>query len=142
MKRRWASTLAICLSLVAAPQQAAAAGLRFVDATESAGLPVARGTSWGSTIADINGDGWADVLLNRHTQPPAMYTGGPAGFSELALPWPAPVDRTTAPGARRTATADRTCSARRGRSAAPAMDRTSCGSTCPTVSSSRLTRTA
>jgi hypothetical protein len=79
--------------LLAMPQQAAAAGLRFADATESAGLPVARATSWGSTIADFDGDGWPDVLLNRHTQPPVLFTGGPGGFSELALPWPAPVDR-------------------------------------------------
>jgi len=86
-----ATTLGVLLTT--GQPAAAAASPRFVDATASAGLPVAPATSWGSSIADIDGDGWPDLLLNRHTQPPVMYTGGPAGFSELALPWPAPMDR-------------------------------------------------
>lgn len=80
-------------ALLTMPQQAAAAGPHFIDATAAAGLPAAAATSWGTAIADVNGDGWPDVLLNRHTQPPVLYTGGPGGLTELALPWPAPMDR-------------------------------------------------
>ena len=80
-------------ALLAMPQPAAAASLYFSDATAAAGLPSTDATSWGSAIADIDGDGWPDVLLGRHTDPPVLFTGGPSGFSELALPWPAPMDR-------------------------------------------------
>jgi hypothetical protein len=84
--------LAIGLSLVAA-QPAAAVGPKFTDATAAAGLPTDARTSWGTSIADVNGDGWPDMLFNRHTQPPALFLGGPTGFTEAAIEWPWPMDR-------------------------------------------------
>jgi hypothetical protein len=93
VKRRLIGLAACAMALVTA-QPAAAAGPKFSDATEAAGLPTAAHTSWGTSVADINGDGWPDVLLNRHTQPPALYVGGPTGFSEATgITWPAPMDR-------------------------------------------------
>jgi hypothetical protein len=79
---------------LAIAQPAAAAGAKFSNATGSAGLPTDAHTSWGTSIADVNGDGWPDMLLNRHTQPPALYIGGPAGFTESTeMAWPEPMDR-------------------------------------------------
>jgi hypothetical protein len=93
MKRRLAGILALGASLLVA-QPAAAAGPRFSDGTEAAGLPTDAHTSWGESVADVNGDGWPDLLLNRHTQPPALFMGGPTGFTENTdITWPKPMDR-------------------------------------------------
>lgn len=92
MKRRLVGCCAVALALITA-QPATAASARFIDATASAGLPTDAHTSWGTSIADVNGDGWQDMLLNRHTQPPALFLGGPTGFSEVAIEWPTPMDR-------------------------------------------------
>ena len=93
MKRRVIGLVAIAVSLAAA-QPAAAAGAHFIDATAAAGLPTDARTSWGSAVADINGDGWADILMGRHTQPAALFLGGPSGFSEdTDVDWSQPMDR-------------------------------------------------
>ncbi len=92
MTRRLIGFAAVALALVTA-QPAAAASPKFSDATASAGLPTDPHTSWGTSIADVNGDGWPDMLLNRHTQVPALFLGGPNGFTESALEWPTPMDR-------------------------------------------------
>ncbi len=94
MKRaRLSGAVALGLLLTTA-QPAAAVTLRFSDATASAGLPTDARTSWGTSIADVNGDGWPDIFLNRHTQPPALFVGGPSGFREVTdIAWPAPMDR-------------------------------------------------
>ncbi len=79
---------------LAAASPAAAVTLRFSDGTADAGLPTDARTSWGASIADINADGWPDILVNRHTQPPALFIGGPSGFTEdTDIAWAAPMDR-------------------------------------------------
>ncbi|HUP83213.1 MAG TPA: CRTAC1 family protein [Candidatus Limnocylindria bacterium] len=93
MKRRLAGILALAVALAIA-QPAAAAGAKFSDATEAAGLPTDAHTSWGTSIADVNGDGWPDMLLGRHTQPPALFMGSATGFIEdTDITWPTPMDR-------------------------------------------------
>jgi hypothetical protein len=92
VKRRLIGFAAFALALVTA-QPVAAATPKFSDATAAAGLPTDARTSWGTSIADINGDGWPDVLLNRHLQPPGLFLGGPTGFTEHAIDWPSPMDR-------------------------------------------------
>ncbi|MEP7360653.1 MAG: VCBS repeat-containing protein [Chloroflexota bacterium] len=80
--------------LLATASPVGAVTTRFSDGTAGAGLPTAARTSWGSTIADVNGDGWPDILLNRHTQPPALFFGSPTGFVEdTDITWPFPMDR-------------------------------------------------
>ena len=92
MKRRLIGLGALALALLAA-QPVAAVAPKFSDATESAGLPVDAHTSWGTSVADINGDGWPDMLLNRHTQKPVLFLGGATGFTEVALDWSFSMDR-------------------------------------------------
>jgi hypothetical protein len=71
-----------------------AAASTFSDGAAAAGLPTDARTSWGSTVADVNGDGWPDILLNRHTQPPALFFGSPTGFTEdTGITWPDGMDR-------------------------------------------------
>jgi hypothetical protein len=90
---RVVGALGFALTLAAA-SPVAAVTTRFTDATAAAGLPTDPRTSWGSAIADINGDGWPDILLNRHTQPPALFLGGPTGFTEdTDITWSEQMDR-------------------------------------------------
>jgi hypothetical protein len=82
----------ILLIVTAAP--VAAVTTRFSDGTAAAGLPTDARTSWGTAIVDFNGDGWPDILLNRHTQPPALFVGSPTGFVEdTDIAWTSPMDR-------------------------------------------------
>jgi hypothetical protein len=92
VRRRLIGLAAIALALIVA-QPAAAAGPRFSDATESSGLPTAAATSWGTAIADVNSDGWPDILLNRHVHQSALYLGGATGFTEASVTFPEQMDR-------------------------------------------------
>ena len=92
MRRRSVGLAAVALALVIA-QPAAAASPRFSDATAAAGLPTDAKTSWGTSVADINGDGWPDILLNRHTKQSALYLGGPTGFTQANVTFPEEMDR-------------------------------------------------
>jgi hypothetical protein len=72
---------------------AAAAEPRFVDSTARAGLPLLESVSWGTQIADVNGDGRPDVLINRHGQLAYLMRGRAGGFTEMGHAWPQPMDR-------------------------------------------------
>jgi hypothetical protein len=74
------------LLLVWMQQPGLASATTFVNLAPPMGL--ARSTqSFGATIADFNGDGRPDVLLNRQAQgPPTLYLQGAMGRSRRIRP--------------------------------------------------------
>ncbi|MFQ5709923.1 MAG: CRTAC1 family protein [bacterium] len=61
-------------------------GERFEDVTKSAGVFNPEGKSLGVAIADINDDGWPDILVANDTQPNFLYLNqGNGRFTDIAL---------------------------------------------------------
>lgn len=48
------------------------AGIRFEEVTARAGIEH-RGTSWGASWGDFNGDGWPDLWVGNHNTRPVLY---------------------------------------------------------------------
>lgn len=65
--------------------------LKFTDITKWAGLSQPRGKTLkygGALVADMNGDGWLDLLLSHHYSAPAeLYLNGPGGFNFTRASW-------------------------------------------------------
>jgi hypothetical protein len=81
MKRSF--VVAVALLALAMPPRPAAATTAFVDVAEQVGLAQTT-QSLGATVADFNGDGRQDVLLNRQAQaPPSLYLGNADGTFTL-----------------------------------------------------------
>lgn len=65
--------------------------LTFTDVTQSSGLSQPNGKSLkygGAVVADVNGDGWEDLLLLHHNSAPAeLYLNGRGGLNFKRAPW-------------------------------------------------------
>jgi hypothetical protein len=58
-------------------------GVVFRDVATRAGVDFV-GSTWGASVADLDGDGWSDIVLNRHnTAPPLVLRGGRRGFRPM-----------------------------------------------------------
>jgi FG-GAP-like repeat len=56
-------------------------GYHATDVSQAAGLKMTTKT-YGSVVADFNGDSWQDIFLNRHASDvPLLMLGGPTGFT-------------------------------------------------------------
>jgi hypothetical protein len=59
---------------------------KFEDATAKAGLKDPTSKSLGISIADVNGDGWPDLIVANDTQPNKLYLNNTkGGFTESAV---------------------------------------------------------
>ena len=64
----------------------AAAGVRFEDVTESSGLSRLAGPGLGVLCADLDGDGWPDILVANDGAPNRLWINGHDGtFAEQAV---------------------------------------------------------
>jgi hypothetical protein len=60
-------------------------GGRYEDMTEAAGVHHPRGKSLGVAVADVNDDGWPDVVVANDTQPNDLYLNEGGCFRDVAL---------------------------------------------------------
>ena len=67
---------------------------KFADVTDPAGVACAGRASTGATFADVNGDGWLDLIVTANGGPNVVFINdGKGRFSEVPLP-PGIVTRT------------------------------------------------
>lgn len=57
---------------------------RFIDITEAAGLAAARGWGMGVAVADIDNDGWQDILITGYGRNFLFRNKGDGTFEEIA----------------------------------------------------------
>ena len=69
--RSWAAGL-ICVGLLLIGTTAALGGITFKDVTLDAGF-THKGTTWGASWGDFNGDGWPDLWVGNHNSKPSLY---------------------------------------------------------------------
>lgn len=60
-----------------------AAGPRFTNDSREAAIPPRRIATWGSVWADHDGDGWPDLLINRHKKEPWLLANDNGSFTEI-----------------------------------------------------------
>lgn len=59
----------------------------FEDRTAQAGLPLSEGPTWGATWVDYNGNGWADLFINRHKRRPKLFRSEEGRFDRVFASW-------------------------------------------------------
>lgn len=68
----------------AAPSPAPPRPVRFTDVTAAVGLALPPDTTWGSALVDADGNGWPDLLVNRHKRPASLYWNDEGRFARAA----------------------------------------------------------
>lgn len=84
MKKNHRSGIGLTLCVMTTVCTVEAAEISFEDVSKQAGISMG-GTTYGASWGDFNGDGWPDLWVGNHDQPPSLYLNRQDGtFAEIA----------------------------------------------------------